>query len=147
MLHHCIFCHLSVQACSLTPHLYMFMRLMTTRQTCSFEEADRMIQWVHRMKDESWVPIVLVGNKVDLEEEREVRREEGVELAQRYRKFFLSFSFLMETLAMHAGIPFFESSAKTRVNVEEAVHELIRITPRTGAEYRIVICGAGGVGV
>jgi septin family protein len=43
-------------------------------------------------------------------------------------------------------VPFFETSAKTAVNVQEAVHELLRVTPRTGAEYKVVVCGSGGVG-
>jgi len=32
------------------------------------------------------------------------------------------------------------------LNVTEAVHELLRITPRESLEYRVVVCGAGGVG-
>ena len=45
--------------------------------------------------------MILVGNKSDLEEKREVSKEEGQELANQY------------------GIDFFETSAKTGQNVEE----------------------------
>lgn len=49
--------------------------------------------------------------------------------------------------AKSIGWPFFETSAKTDVNVAEAVHELIRKTPRLRAkDYKMVIQGAGGVG-
>ena len=49
---------------------------------------------------------VLIGNKADLEEHRQVPREKGEELAKRY------------------GIPFFETSAKTGENVEEMFQAL-----------------------
>ena len=39
-----------------------------------------------------------------------------------------------------------ETSAKTRQNVEEAFHQLIRLTPRTGKEYKVCVLGDGGVG-
>ena len=49
-------------------------------------------------------------------------------------------------LAKRMGCPFYETSAKTRVNVEEAIHELVRRTPRYSKEYKLVIMGSGGVG-
>ena len=67
-----------------------------------------MIDEVHRIKDETSVPMVLIGNKCDLEHERQVTKEEGSELAERM------------------GIQFFETSAKTPVNVTEALNALIR---------------------
>jgi hypothetical protein len=46
-----------------------------------------------------------------------------------------------QTLASQWGIPFFESSAKNRINIEESIFELIRCVPRTGVDYKIVIVG------
>ena len=72
---------------------------------------------------------VVCGNKCDLEQHREVSTREGVAFAKR------------------CGWPFFETSAKLNINVTEAVHELVRRTPRlNGKEYKMVIQGAGGVG-
>ena len=49
--------------------------------------------------------------------------------------------------ANRIGWPFFETSAKLNVNVTEAMHELVRRTPRLrGKEYKVVIQGSGGVG-
>lgn len=74
----------------------------------SFEQIPEFIEQILRVKDEDRVPMVLVGNKCDLEGDRVVSREEGQQLAN-------SFSIL-----------FHESSALARINVEEAFHDLAR---------------------
>ena len=71
---------------------------------------------------------MLVGNKTDLDSQRQVTFQEGADLAGRL------------------GIAFMETSAKTGSNVQNTFVELIRLTPRTGVEYRIALLGAGGVG-
>lgn len=44
--------------------------------------------------------------------------------------------------AAQVGIPFFETSAKDDINVQEAICELIRKTPRLrGKEYKVVTLG------
>ena len=59
--------------------------------------------WIEDCKNQSPKTIffVLVGNKSDLEEQRQVNTEEGQELADKY------------------GIPFYETSAKTGTNINE----------------------------
>ena len=71
---------------------------------------------------------ILVGNKKDLDMGRVITYAEGKALADKL------------------GIPFMETSAKTGHNVTEAFHELVRITPREGVDYKVVILGSGGVG-
>jgi len=66
-----------------------------------------------------------VGNKNDLEDQRQVTFEEGKKKAASY------------------GLTFMESSARTRFNIEEAFFQLVRETPRTGKEYRVVVMGGG----
>jgi len=95
----------------------------------SFDVCEQLHENMLRVNDETWLPAILVGNKVDLEDEqREVTRDEGEELAKKL------------------NIPFLECSAKGRVNIEELFIELIRITPREGYLYKVVIVGDGGVG-
>ena len=52
--------------------------------------------------------MVVVANKADLEHERQVGTHEG------------------QALAKHFGCPFIETSAKQRMNVDEAFHNLVR---------------------
>jgi len=52
--------------------------------------------------------MVIIGNKCDLESERQVSRHEGQELAKQFK------------------CPFMEASAKHRVNVEECFFDLVR---------------------
>ena len=73
----------------------------------SFDEIETFIQRAERVKERSIEGIgVLIGNKVDLEEDRQVPKYKGEELATRYQ------------------IPFFETSAKTGENVEEIFQAL-----------------------
>merc|ERR1712093_21771 len=65
-------------------------------------------QQVVRVKDDDNLPMMLVGNKCDLEDEREVTTEEGAALAEKL------------------GCQFKEASAKSRKNVEESFYDLVR---------------------
>eukprot|EP01129_Flabellula_baltica_P006730 TRINITY_DN2553_c0_g1_i2.p1 TRINITY_DN2553_c0_g1~~TRINITY_DN2553_c0_g1_i2.p1 ORF type:complete len:211 (-),score=40.27 TRINITY_DN2553_c0_g1_i2:71-676(-) len=74
----------------------------------SFEAVMKHRNQVLRIKDSHNVPMVLVGNKVDMEDKREVTNVQGTNLAEQF------------------GCPFFECSAKTRLNVESAYYECVR---------------------
>lgn len=67
-----------------------------------------MREQIIRVKGQDRVPILLVGNKVDLEPQREVATVEGMALADAW------------------GCPFMESSAKNRLNVNEVFAEVVR---------------------
>eukprot|EP01118_Nematostelium_gracile_P001092 TRINITY_DN11108_c0_g1_i1.p1 TRINITY_DN11108_c0_g1~~TRINITY_DN11108_c0_g1_i1.p1 ORF type:complete len:185 (+),score=50.16 TRINITY_DN11108_c0_g1_i1:44-598(+) len=65
---------------------------------------------IERLKlDHPNFPMVLVGNKVDLEGERQVSTAAGKELADKW------------------GVPFFETSALKTINILECFTELVRI--------------------
>ena len=61
---------------------------------------------------------VLVGTKCDLEDERQVTEQEGQDLAA----------------TLHC--PFFETSAKAGINIEEAFYELTREVRQTRDRHR-----------
>jgi len=85
-----------------------FLCVFAITSRSSFDEINAFREQILRVKDADTVPMVLVGNKADLEAERQVTKVEGQDLAKSY------------------GCPFFESSAKTRVNVEEGFYQLVR---------------------
>jgi len=74
----------------------------------SFSELSTFYHQILRVQEAEHVPCVLVGNKCDLEQHREVSTEEGRSLASQFI------------------VPFFESSACTRTNVEAPFFDLVR---------------------
>ena len=72
----------------------------------SFDSISFFYEKILEIKGDSPYSLILVGNKCDLDKERQVSTEEGEELAQ------------------HMKCPFYEISAKTRKNIEECFHEL-----------------------
>jgi GTPase KRas protein len=85
-----------------------FLCIYSITSTSSFEELSVFREQILRVKEEDRVPMVLVGNKCDLEDSRVVATSQGADLAKSF------------------GCPFIESSAKSRVNVEQAFFELVR---------------------
>merc|ERR1719364_674433 len=74
----------------------------------TFEEIANFREQILRVKDADKVPMVIVGNKLDLDAERVVSQQEGKELAASF------------------GCPWMETSAKARIRVEDAFFELVR---------------------
>ncbi|KAK4226187.1 ras family-domain-containing protein, partial [Podospora fimiseda] len=89
---------------------FLLVYSITSRE--SFEEIRTFQQQILRVKDKDIFPMVVVGNKVDLANERKVPQEEGEALAREFRCKFL------------------ETSAKTNTNVEQAFYEVVRAIRR-----------------
>ena len=85
---------------------FMLVYSITSRQ--SFEEVMTFQQQILRVKDMDYFPVIVVGNKCDLESERQVSKQEG------------------EALARSFGCRFIETSAKSRINVDNAFYDLVR---------------------
>jgi len=90
-----------------------FLLVYSVTDRPSFEEMQSFYNEVYRIKDDERpknhkIPIVIVGNKADLESSREVSSEEGQDLSKKL------------------GCNFIETSAKTRQGVEEAYFNLVR---------------------
>lgn len=79
---------------------------ITCHQT--FQDIKNMKEQIIRVKGTDRVPIVLVGNKVDLEHLREVSKAEGIAIAQQW------------------NTPFLESSAKHCPSVDAIFSEVVR---------------------
>lgn len=74
----------------------------------SFQEAAEFKNLIERVRTVDNLPIVLVGNKCDLDNQRVVSVEDG------------------QTLARQFGCPFFETSAALRHYVDDVFHTLVR---------------------
>jgi GTPase KRas protein len=85
-----------------------FLIVYSITRRSSFSDLADYREHILRLKESSLVPIVLVGNKCDLESEREVTAAEGAELAKSF------------------GCEFFEVSAITGINVEQSFSALVR---------------------
>ena len=84
-----------------------FLCVFSVTSHKSFTEVDKFRTQILRVKDADSIPMVLVGNKNDL-----TKRDVSVDTARLKAKEF--------------GIPYVDTSAKTRVGVEEAFYTLVR---------------------
>ncbi|CAH2220682.1 GTPase NRas [Pelobates cultripes] len=84
-----------------------FLCVFAINNSKSFADISIYREQIKRVKDSDDVPMVLVGNKCDLPT-RTVDTKQAQELARSY------------------GIPFIETSAKTRQGVEDAFYTLVR---------------------
>ncbi|GLV39728.1 Ras oncogene at 64B [Carabus blaptoides fortunei] len=86
-----------------------FLLVYSVADRASFEEIYKFHRQILRVKDRDEFPMLMVGNKVDLEHQRAVWQEEAHDLARQLK------------------IPYIECSAKLRMNVDQAFHELVRV--------------------
>lgn len=104
---------------------FLLVYSITDDQT--FEELQSIRKQILRVHSRSDVPMIIVGNKVDLAEDRAVSQEEG-------KKF-----------AKEIGAQFMEVTAKEDYKVKDSFQALIRMVleknPRAGQEQ----AGSGGV--
>lgn len=80
-----------------------------TSSTSLAELADLREQIAHMKNNDPSIPIVLVGNKADLEDDRRVSRAKAFQVSQ-----------------MWGNIPYYETSARRRLNVNEVFVDVCR---------------------
>lgn len=86
-----------------------FILVYSVTNEASLQELAELRDQVVRIKENTHVPIVLVANKCDLEQDRAVSAAKGVAIADSWGK-----------------VPFYETSAKYRSNVDEIFVDLVR---------------------
>ncbi|XP_035501007.2 ras-related protein Rap-1A-like isoform X1 [Scophthalmus maximus] len=75
----------------------------------TFNDLQDLREQILRVKDTEDVPMILVGNKCDLDEERVVGKEQGQNLTCHWN-----------------NCAFLETSAKSKINVNEIFYDLVR---------------------
>ena len=94
-----------------------FLLVYSITNRGSFEEMETIMDEMTRARDDDNIPLVLAGNKCDLDgTEREVTKEEGQKLADQWQ------------------VPFFETSAKMKINDHEVFYEIVREIRKFEAE-------------
>ena len=74
----------------------------------SYSDIQGFVKQILRVKDKDVFPMVLIGNKQDMEGERQVQASEAKEYAK------------------GLGLQYVETSAKLRINVDVAFYECVR---------------------
>ena len=74
----------------------------------SYDEISNWVENIKQIQEEDY-PMILVGNKCDLEKERIISNEEGIELSKKFH------------------LQFFEVSNKTNKNIEESGNAIIKL--------------------
>ena len=92
-------------------HGYLLVYNITSEIT--FDEVSLLYDKLLRVKETDRTPIVLAGNKADLTDQRKVSYERG------------------EALAKQWGVPFFETSAKMKLNNDICFFEIVREIRKT----------------
>ena len=85
-----------------------FILVYSVTEKRSFGEVRRFKEMIDRVRNYESVPLVIAGNKRDLEQKRQVDMREG------------------EAMAKEFGCPFFETSAALRHNVDEIFYEIVK---------------------
>jgi len=85
-----------------------FVLVYSITSPATFQDLSDLRNQIIRVKDTEDVPIVIVGNKCDLVDQRAVPRERGEDLARNFKCTFV------------------EASAKTRINTEQIFLDLVR---------------------
>lgn len=86
-----------------------FLLVFSITSSSSLKELSELREQLVNLKDDPNVPIVLVGNKSDLEEDRAVSRAQAFAVSQGW-----------------GNVPYYETSARRRQNVNEVFVDVCR---------------------
>ncbi|CAG9761031.1 unnamed protein product [Ceutorhynchus assimilis] len=85
-----------------------FLCIFSITEDESFQATQEFREQILRVKNDDQIPFLLVGNKCDLEEKRKVTLQEAQDRANKW------------------GVPYVETSAKTREHVDKVFYDLMR---------------------
>lgn len=100
-----------------------FVLVYSITSQSSFSELHELVEWIHHIKDSDAVPLIIVGNKCDLEDERFVTSDQGINFAKQFHY-----------------CSFLESSAKASINVDEVRNIIWSNRPKISKIINSVFC-------
>lgn len=95
-----------------------FVLVYSITAQSTFNDLQDLREQILRVKDTDDVPMVLVGNKCDLDDERVVAKEQGVNLSRQFNCAFM------------------ETSAKAKINVNDIFYDLVRQVNKKNPESK-----------
>ncbi|KAI9852697.1 MAG: Ras- protein rsr1 [Thelocarpon superellum] len=95
-----------------------FLLVFSITSLSSLHELSELREQIVRIKDDINIPLVIVGNKSDLEEDRRVSRAQAFAISQSW-----------------GNAPYYETSARRRANVDEVFEDLCRQIIRKDTAY------------
>ena len=96
-----------------------FVLVYSVTAQSTFNDLQDLWEQIQRVKGTDKVPMVLVGNKCDLEDERVVGKDEGFSMARRF-----------------GNCGFMETSAKARIGVQDVFFDLVRQINKNGNDVQ-----------
>lgn len=99
----------------------IFILVYSVTDRNSFGELEAYRDQIFCTKVEECILIILVGNKIDLKNQRQVSTEEGEALANSWR------------------VPFVETSAKSGINADKPFYEAVCFYLRKIVDHRILV--------
>ncbi|KAI8511635.1 Ras- protein Rap-1A, partial [Branchiostoma belcheri] len=97
-----------------------FVLVYSITAQSTFNDLQDLREQILRVKDTDDVPMILVGNKCDLEDERVVGKDQGQNLARHWN-----------------NCAFLETSAKLKINVNEIFYDLVRQINRKNPDTKV----------
>merc|ERR1712228_144425 len=91
-----------------------FVLVYSITAQSTFNDLTDLREQILRVKDTDDIPMVLVGNKCDLEDERVVGKDQGISLARQF-----------------GNCAFMETSAKAKIGVNDVFFDLVRQINKT----------------
>lgn len=111
-----------------------FLLVYSITSRTSFVEIATFQQQILRVKDKDYFPVIVVGNKCDLDMDRAVSQQGTSSSRPSFLLVLLTFVTEGRDLANHFSCRFIETSAKARINVDEAFYNLVREIRRYNKE-------------
>merc|ERR1712122_279839 len=96
-----------------------FVLVYSITAQSTFNDLTDLREQILRVKDAEDIPMVLVGNKCDLEDERVVGKDQGMNMARQF-----------------GCCTFMETSAKAKIGVSDVFYDLVRRINKTAPSRR-----------